>query len=142
MEQFKQKSKKIREKLQGLCEKRDQKILEIVEIEKEIEIYLEQEKVLKDEIVEYKIEIMSLDTEYEDERGVEELRKEIDLIKEEKNFLIQERKLVSRGIANHLRNIWNRRMEDFEKEIEELQKKEDRLFEKLVRISRKMIMMK
>lgn len=100
MEKFKKESKNIRMKLEELCEKRNHKIVEIVEIEKEVEIYLEQEKVLKDQMIEYKMEIMSLDTEFEDEKGIEELRKEIDMIKEEKNFLIKERKLVSRGIAN------------------------------------------
>jgi hypothetical protein len=105
MEKFQKKSFQIRNKIEELCEKRNENILEIVEIEKEIEVYLSLEQTLKDEIIDHKLELMTLDSEYEDENGIKELQKEIEIVKEEKNFLIKERKLVSKGIANHLRNI-------------------------------------
>ncbi|CAG8525382.1 11057_t:CDS:2 [Diversispora eburnea] len=123
-----------RKRLKEERDKRQKKLEEVIEIEEEMDRLMKYEKSLEERISTEITELMSLDTQFEDGKGIEEVIEKIKEIKKMKNEFVEERKVTTRGIAKFLRNRWDEREQELNKRIEDLQEKEDALFDKKRRI--------
>jgi len=138
MDQFLNESLSIRQRIQTYASQRETLLREVMQIEDQIEYELNQEEILMSKIKQYEQELMELDSTDETEEGWEDLLMKARIVKGEKNQLIKERRIISRGRVNYLKNRWFEREEKLSVKIEQLQIKENQLYEKVRRVSRKL----